>query len=98
MFRCICVLLALLIGPSAVADQLSAPIAEQAQVCAGEQPKSLLDALVGPAKSTCDQEASEATEGDQAGQGCCSWHGGQCGCSSGRVVCCDGQYSPSCGC
>ena len=32
--------------------------------------------------------------------GCCSWHGGQCGCdsSTGRVVCCDGTLSPSCTC
>lgn len=30
--------------------------------------------------------------------GCCSWHGGVCGCSSGRAVCCDGNLSPSCGC
>lgn len=34
-----------------------------------------------------------------AGQGCCSWHSGQCGCSSsGRVICCDGTTSPSCRC
>jgi hypothetical protein len=33
------------------------------------------------------------------GQGCCSWHGGECGCSpEGRDVCCDGSLSPSCGC
>lgn len=32
------------------------------------------------------------------GRGCCSWHGGQCGCTGGRIVCCDGSYSPSCGC
>jgi len=32
------------------------------------------------------------------GQGCCSWHGGQCGCSNGRVVCCDGVLSPTCTC
>ena len=32
-------------------------------------------------------------------QGCCSWHGGQCGCdSSGRVICCDGTLSPTCYC
>jgi len=32
-------------------------------------------------------------------QGCCSHHGGVCGCShSGRAVCCDGSLSPSCGC
>lgn len=32
------------------------------------------------------------------GRGCCSWHGGVCGCQSGRAVCCDGSLSPSCGC
>ena len=31
-------------------------------------------------------------------RGCCSHHGGVCGCSGGRAVCCDGTYSPSCGC
>ena len=31
-------------------------------------------------------------------RGCCSWHGGVCGCENGRVVCCDGEFSPSCTC
>jgi hypothetical protein len=31
-------------------------------------------------------------------QGCCSHHGGVCGCQNGRAVCCDGTLSPSCGC
>ena len=31
-------------------------------------------------------------------RGCCSHHGGVCGCSHGSAVCCDGSYSPSCGC
>lgn len=32
-------------------------------------------------------------------QGCCSWHGGECGCdSTGRVICCDGTLSPTCRC
>ena len=30
--------------------------------------------------------------------GCCSHHGGVCGCSAGRALCCDGSLSPSCGC
>lgn len=32
--------------------------------------------------------------------GCCSWHGGVCGCdnSTCRVICCDGTLSPSCTC
>ena len=34
-----------------------------------------------------------------AGRGCCSSHGGVVGCSpSGRQVCADGTYSPSCTC
>ena len=34
-----------------------------------------------------------------AKRGCCSRHGGVCGCaSSGRQVCCDGTLSPSCTC
>ncbi len=46
----------------------------------------------------CEKEAQD-TEEKIAGRGCCSWHGGVCGCSSsGRAVCCDGQLSPSCGC
>ena len=31
-------------------------------------------------------------------RGCCSWHKGVCGCENGRAVCCDGTYSPTCGC
>jgi hypothetical protein len=30
--------------------------------------------------------------------GCCSHHNGVCGCEKGRAVCCDGQFSPTCGC
>src|SRR5262245_32306349 len=30
--------------------------------------------------------------------GCCSHHGGVCGCERGRAACCDGSPSPSCGC
>lgn len=33
-----------------------------------------------------------------ARSGCCSWHGGVCDCVRGRVVCCDGTFSPSCTC
>ena len=31
-------------------------------------------------------------------RGCCSWHGGVCGCKNGRALCCDGTLSPTCGC
>lgn len=45
------------------------------------------------------QKANQLKGTCLAGQGCCSWHGGQCGCtSSGRVMCCDGTTSPSCRC
>ena len=35
---------------------------------------------------------------EQKRSGCCSWHGGVCGCRNGRVVCCDGTLSPTCRC
>lgn len=46
------------------------------------------------------EECDEATPADNllAKAGCCSWHGGVCGCSSGRALCCDGTLSPTCGC
>lgn len=51
-----------------------------------------------PQIQSCEKEAQD-TEEKIAGRGCCSWHGGVCGCSSsGRAVCCDGKLSPSCGC
>jgi hypothetical protein len=42
--------------------------------------------------------ATSNTEQKVARSGCCSWHGGVCDCISGRVVCCDGTFSPSCTC
>ncbi len=33
-----------------------------------------------------------------AGRGCCSHHGGVCGCAGSRARCCDGSLSPSCQC
>lgn len=37
---------------------------------------------------------------DLARRGCCSHHGGVCGCNeaSNRIECCDGTLSPSCTC
>lgn len=53
--------------------------------------------MASPAKTEVCKAA--ASEKDELGRrGCCSWHSGVCGCSDGRVVCCDGSYSPSCTC
>jgi hypothetical protein len=41
--------------------------------------------------STLDKAAVERS-------GCCSHHGGVCGCTGGRQQCCDGALSPSCTC
>jgi hypothetical protein len=45
---------------------------------------------------TTDNKPSNVT--GENGSGCCSYHGGVCGCSGNKAVCCDGQLSPSCGC
>lgn len=48
-------------------------------------------------ESTCKQTiASNVDEIERSG--CCSWHGGVCDCSGGRVKCCDGTFSPTCTC
>lgn len=48
---------------------------------------------------SCVQLKQEGlTQEELAQRGCCSWHGGVCGCTGGRAVCCDGKLSPSCGC
>ncbi len=46
-----------------------------------------------PSSSATNMASSEVER-----SGCCSWHGGVCGCSGGRALCCDGVLSPSCGC
>jgi len=51
------------------------------------------------ASNTCSQpQSSELFDNQVAQRGCCSYHGGVCGCSGGRAQCCDGTLSPSCGC
>jgi len=43
-------------------------------------------------------EVSEELFAYNEQRGCCSHHGGVCGCSGGRKECCDGSLSPSCTC
>jgi len=49
-----------------------------------------------PTKAPCVKPPDDKTGAGQ--RGCCSWHGGVCGCEDGRAKCCDGTLSPSCGC
>lgn len=50
-------------------------------------------------KATCEALKKSGASGKILAQrGCCSSHKGVCGCSGGRVVCCDQTYSPSCMC
>ena len=51
-----------------------------------------------PLLSFNTEENKNITTNEADQRGCCSWHGGVCGCSGGRAKCCDGTLSPSCGC
>ena len=82
--------------PSATAEVSST---ENQSICTASNPPSdiqqqAVDNFLKAVKKEC------ATQNEQtARRGCCSWHGGVCGCSpDGQAVCCDGEYSPSCGC
>lgn len=68
--------------------------AEDTPITTLEQPSANVAAPVA-LRSPCPPSAEREIV---ARQGCCSWHDGVCGCSYGRVVCCDGSYSPSCTC
>lgn len=46
--------------------------------------------------SPCLTQPNDKTEVNR--RGCCSHHGGVCGCENGRAKCCDGTLSPTCGC
>lgn len=54
--------------------------------------------IVGAVSLPGNDPASRAAAEEAERSGCCSWHSGVCGCSGGRVVCCDGVLSPSCTC
>ena len=41
---------------------------------------------------------NKTVNGCIAGRGCCSSHGGVCGCKNGHTQCCDGTQSPTCQC
>lgn len=52
--------------------------------------------LGGSTFADCPGQVSEQNSVER--RGCCSHHGGVCGCEKGRALCCDGRLSPSCGC
>ncbi len=55
--------------------------------------------LLGATSECTERNMTDSLEGTVfANSGCCSHHGGVCGCSGGTVMCCDGMPSPSCGC
>jgi len=53
------------------------------------------DALM---EASTQEQTITLSSGRNLQQGCCSWHRGVCGCSGGRKLCCDGEFSPSCVC
>lgn len=59
----------------------------------------LASIIVSADENSCVQLKTDNPIVEQVAQrGCCSHHGGVCGCGGGRAVCCDGSYSPTCGC
>ncbi len=50
--------------------------------------------ILGRAQAAAPADAPQIDEK----RGCCSHHGGVCGCVDGRQKCCDGNFSPSCTC
>lgn len=70
-------------------------ISASATTPAPQSPPKLPPKVEQPAK--CEGRTFASAE-EAMQSGCCSWHGGVCGCSNGRKVCCDNTLSPSCKC
>jgi hypothetical protein len=70
-------------------------VAAEKQISVVESPLSQGNEI----KDVCDHPSVGSTP-DLARRGCCSHHGGVCGCdeASDRIRCCDGTLSPSCTC
>ena len=52
-------------------------------------------------QASCEDRLTQADQSadERIGKrGCCSHHGGVCGCGGVRLQCCDGTLSPSCRC
>ncbi|MDD3020692.1 MAG: hypothetical protein PHX61_06895 [Alphaproteobacteria bacterium] len=76
--------------------QIDNPPHEKSSACQVENSVFIFQKNIEQDESNqCTNSASEQV----AQRGCCSHHNGVCGClSGGRVQCCDGTLSPSCGC
>ena len=78
----------------------------QQQTAANEKAAAVAAVLVGGAalvaicaKGGCNGGGGAPAQSHTDHQGCCSWHGGITSiCRAGRVVCSDGELSPSCRC
>ena len=82
-------------GSAAFADNATLNKCEQSPVAQTQTSQPLLvmvSEIMG--KDTALKQSTPAHSG------CCSHHGGVCGCSSDgeHAICCDGEESPSCDC
>ncbi|MBW2602690.1 MAG: hypothetical protein JRE28_00030 [Deltaproteobacteria bacterium] len=100
MFIITLILFVTLIG-SGIASDLSQRInSSETIIITSDSPnqkikKNPLDTIQVLDKNKLDSETL-----DLARRGCCSHHGGVCGCdeATDRIICCDGTLSPSCTC
>jgi hypothetical protein len=83
---------------------MSAPVfAAECTVEKPLEPKLHTDMLLPKPKEICGEKtelprSTPKDEVQEARSGCCSHHGGVCGCGGTNAACCDGTFSPTCGC
>jgi len=54
---------------------------------------------INSSSQVCQSLKDNGVTSEQLAQrGCCSHHGGVCGCANGRAKCCDNTLSPTCTC
>ena len=102
LFMCI-VAFVLVLAPlgSGLASDLSQGINTSApNVISPDSPIQKITSVSDDTNQCLDKTKLESETKELARSGCCSWHGGVCGCdeATDRIICCDGTLSPTCTC
>ncbi len=94
------VLFLTLTGPGLAADLSQEIITSQPNVITPDSPIQKITPIPDDTNQCLDKTKLESDTTDLARRGCCSWHGGVCGCdeATDRIICCDGTLSPTCTC
>jgi hypothetical protein len=94
------ILILLSLNSGLASDLLQEKNTSASNVISTDLPLQNITPVLGDTNQCLDKTKLESKSTELARRGCCSHHGGVCGCdqTTDRIKCCDGTLSPSCTC